>query len=76
MTDDEFRRFGPKTEDHPSIGKECPACHVPFAAGDYTTLVAFGPGADPEERAKAAAGRAYTAVAAEVHYACATGKEP
>lgn len=68
-----MRRFGPKGPDHPSVGRECTACHVEFVAGDYTTLVALGPGNDPEEREAARAGRAYTAVAVEVHWACATG---
>lgn len=70
------RKFGPKTADHPSVGRPCPACHVPFADGDYTALVMLGPGDDPEQQAKAAVGRAYTAVAMEVHWTCATGEQP
>lgn len=65
------RRFGPKPADHPSVGVECPACQVPFAAGDYTVLVPLGPGADPEARQRAAAGRPYDAVAVEIHWECA-----
>jgi hypothetical protein len=68
------RKFGPKAVNHPSIGTPCPACQTPFAAGDYTTLVALGPGNDPEERRKAALGLAYRSVAVEVHWACATGE--
>lgn len=68
------RKFGPKSVDHPSIGSNCPACGKPFAAGDYTTLIALGPGDDPDNQAKANAGRAYNAVAVEVHWACATGE--
>lgn len=68
--------FGPKQEDHPSVGRPCPACKVPFAAGDYTTLVALGPGDDPEARERAVAGRVYNAVAVEVHFACVVGREP
>lgn len=71
MTD--LRRFGPKPSDHPSVGNDCPACHVPFAGGDYTTLIALGPGDDPEAQERAATGRPYNAVAVEVHYACAGG---
>lgn len=67
------RCFGPKSADHPSIGRECPACHRAFQAGDYTTLIALGPGDDPDEQRKALEGRAYNAVAAEVHWSCATG---
>ena len=72
---EDLRKFGPKAGDHPGVGRECPACHVPFAVGDYTTLVVLGPGGDPDARERAAAGRAYTAVAVEVHWACATGEE-
>lgn len=69
----EARKFGPKLSDHPTIGKECPACGEPLAAGDYTALVALGPGSDSEEREKARESRYYNAVAVEVHWACATG---
>lgn len=75
IREDRLRRFGPKQADHPSVGEECPACHVAFKEGDYTTLITLGPGADDEERRKARDGHAYTAVAQEVHYACATGEE-
>ncbi len=71
---DHLRRFGPKAKEHPSAGEECPACHVRFVAGDYTTLVSLGPGSDPEARERAREGRAYTAVAVEVHWTCATGR--
>jgi len=65
------RVFGPKTADHPSVGRDCPACQKPFKEGDFTTLVAYGPGDDPEAQERAAQGRPYNAVAAEVHAACA-----
>lgn len=65
-----MRKFGPKAADHPGIGVECPACHVAFVEGDYTTLVLLGPGGDPEARERAAQGRAYNAVAVEVHWDC------
>lgn len=68
------RKFGPKGADHRSVGKPCPACHVDFAAGDYTALIALGPGSDPEAQERAREGRVYNAVAVEVHYACATGE--
>lgn len=71
----EHRRFGPKGANHPSLGKPCPACEVPFAVGDFTTLVPIGPGSDPEGRERARAGRVYTAVAIEAHWVCVTGKE-
>jgi hypothetical protein len=68
-----IRRFGPKKADHPSIGEECPACHKPFIADDYTTLIALGPGDDEEAQERAHAGRPYNAVAVEVHWMCAGG---
>lgn len=68
------RRFGPKPETHPSVGTECPACKKPFETGDYTTLIALGPGDDPESQEKARDGSFYNAVAVEVHWACATGE--
>jgi hypothetical protein len=73
-TEPAIRRFGPKTADHPSVSRECPACRQPFAVGDYTTLIALGPGDDPDAQERARDGRPYNAVAAEVHWACATGE--
>lgn len=67
---EDLRKFGPKTTDEL---RKCPACHKPFRAGDYTTLIALGPGDDPDAQAQARAGRPYNAVALEVHWACATG---
>ncbi len=68
-----MRKFGPKDSTHPSVGEDCPACHVSFAAGDYTTLAELGPGDDPAEQQRAQDGRPYNALALEVHWACATG---
>lgn len=68
-------KFGPMIPTHPDIGEKCAACKVPFKAGDYTTLVVLGPGPDAESRGRARAGRSYNAVAALVHWACATGQE-
>ncbi len=65
------RTFGPKSENQPSIGVPCPACKVPFKAGDYTVLVPLGPGDDADAQERAKAGRPYNAVAVEVHAACA-----
>lgn len=72
---EELRKFGPKSGDHPSIGRECPACKKPFIKGDYTTLIALGPGDSEENKQKAREGRVYTAVCEEVHWSCATGEE-
>ena len=63
-------KFGPKKADHPTVGTECPACNESFKVGDYTTLVALGPGSDKESQCAALAGRAYNAVAVEVHWDC------
>lgn len=70
------RAFGPKAPDHAGVGRPCPACQVPFAAGDYTTLVTLGPGDDDEARRRAVAGRVHKPVALEVHFACVVGREP
>lgn len=67
------RRFGPKSAESASEGRKCPACRAAFVEGDYTTLVALGPGDDPEAQELARAGRPYNAVAVEVHWACAGG---
>lgn len=64
------RRFGPKSAEHPSVGDACPACGQPLKEGDYTTLVAVGPGGDEEERASRDEGRPYNSVAVEVHWEC------
>lgn len=66
-----MRPYGPKKADHPSIGEPCAACRAPFAEGEMTTLVPLGPGGDPESQRRAREGRAYSAVAVEVHAACA-----
>lgn len=71
---DNLHKFGPKLSNHPSVGKECPACHQPFKEGDYTTLISLGPGNDPEAQERCRTGRPYNAVAVEIHYACATGE--
>ena len=71
----ELRRFGPRPPDDRPNRPPCPACHKPFTAGDYTTIIALGPGDDPKERRKAREGRAYNAVGIVVHWACATGEE-
>jgi hypothetical protein len=76
MNEPQTHRFGPKSKDGSGIGKPCPACDEPFVAGDFTALIQLGPGADLESRERAAAGRPYNAVALEVHWACATGRDP
>lgn len=67
-----LRRLGPTA--HESL-LPCPACHRPFKVGEYTTVLALGPGDDPEARERARQGRAYNAAAIEIHWACATGDE-
>jgi hypothetical protein len=71
----DLTRFGPKSESGSGIGRPCPACDEIFKAGDFTTLVMLGPGGDAKAREKAAAGLPYNAIALEVHWSCATGKE-
>lgn len=41
-SDNTHPKWGPKRADHPSIGKPCPICDVPFIEGDYTTLKVKG----------------------------------
>ena len=64
---------GPKAPGHPTCGTPCLACGHPFRAGDYTRLVALGPGDDEEARDNVRWGLPYNAVAVEVHWSCATG---
>ena len=71
--DKDLRKFGPKSKDHSTIGNPCPACNAPFKEGDYTTLISLGPSDDPEQQKKCREGRAFNAVAVEVHWSCATG---
>ena len=66
-----MRRFGPKAKDHPSIGEPCQACKKTFAEGDYTTLIPLGPGDSAEDQKACREGRAYCAVAIEIHWDCA-----
>lgn len=68
------RAFGPRPADADDTAL-CWACGEGFKAGDYTTLVPLGPGADEEAQGKAREGRWYNAVALEVHWACA-GHDP
>lgn len=75
MNEKAIIKLGPKKANHPSIGRLCPACMVRFTEGDYTVLVALGPGGDPEERAKARNNERFEAAGIEVHYACHTGIE-
>ncbi len=70
-----LRKMGPKEKSHPTIGKICPLCRKNFFEGDYSTMIPMGPGENPEERKRAANGDPYTAVALEVHWVCATGRE-
>ena len=71
MTD--LRKFGPKTDLSTNTG-ECLGCKQPFKIGDYTTLIALGPGDSSEAQEKCRLGRPYNAVAIEIHWACATGE--
>ena len=67
--------MGPLAADHPMLrGDFCKACDAFFKEGDFVTLVPLGPGDDEENRRKARENRPYNAVAAVVHWACATGE--
>ena len=67
------RRFGPRPADAVD-GRECQACRKPLVEGDYTTLIELGPGDNQESRDRRDRGRAYNAVAIEVHWDCATNE--
>lgn len=69
------RKFAPLLADHPLIGQECPVCHTPFEVGAVVTLIALGPGKDPEAQERAREGRPYNAVAMAAHWTCVTGEE-
>lgn len=62
-------------EGNPALGLSCPGCWRQFQVGEFAALIAIGPGADQDERRKAAAGLPYSAVAVPVHWVCATGQE-
>ena len=57
------------------IGKACAACQESFAEGDFTSLIALGPGGDLEARKARDEGRTYNAMAIGLHYECAD-REP
>ncbi len=67
-------KMGPLLTEHPLVGDKCPACHRLFQAGDWVTLIPLGPGSNPESQRKCREGQAYNAVAAPVHWSCATGE--
>ena len=71
VVDRKRKGFGPKSADHPSIGKPCPACNKAFEEGDHTVLVPLGPGKDEESRQRRDEDRGYNAVALEIHWECA-----
>jgi hypothetical protein len=66
-----LRKFGPKKGE----SRRCPICDDWIVAGEYSTLIALGPGDNPEARKRSRESRPYTAVAVEVHWSCATGEE-
>lgn len=66
-----LRKFGPKSADHPSVGKPCSLCRIPFAEGDFTTLIELGPDPDDAEAVRAyLLGNDYNAMAVEIHFDC------
>lgn len=68
-----LRIYGPMDEKHPDVGELCGACNVRLKIGDFTTLIALGPGASEGARERARQGKTYNAVCSHIHYACATG---
>lgn len=66
-----MRAFAPLPADHPSIGNECAVCGGALTAGDVTTIIPLGPGADEDDQRKAADGRWYACIGVIAHAACA-----
>lgn len=75
MPDSNPRKFGPLPADSWMVREPttCPGCHQLFKAGEVVTLVAIGPGDDPEARQRASEGKPYNAIAIPAHYSCVTG---
>ena len=69
-----LRKFSPLPKDHHLIGDTCHACNQTFKEGEITTLVALGPGDDPEARRLCREGNTYNAIAIPIHWSCATGE--
>lgn len=68
-----MRTYAPLTADSPAVRDSlvCPGCNKMFRMGDILTLITIGPGDDEEARERAAAGRAYNAIALPAHAECA-----
>ena len=63
------KKFGPKSEGHPSIGTPCPICGIPFKEGDYTALACLD-NEENKQRYEEETGDYYNAVCAELHWDC------
>ena len=57
-------KYGPKSDLSPTLGDPCPLCGVPFARGDFTTLV------------RRTAESAFADDGAEVHWTCVARRWP
>ena len=69
---EQLRKIGPMSaEDLPS--RPCYACRKPFVAGDFSTLLALGPGNSKEARRRSKEGRPYNAICAVLHWECSEG---
>lgn len=64
------RTFDELPTGHPLRDEFCPACDEPLSE-QPVALIYIGPGSDPEDQAKARAGRWHTGAAVAVHAACA-----
>lgn len=58
-------------DDHPLVGKLCPACDHPLLAGEKVALVYVGPGDSPGAQAAARRGQYHVGSAVALHPACA-----
>jgi hypothetical protein len=65
------RPFGPIQEADPLVGRICPACRTPLAAGQIPCLLVMD--SEYNRQAAAEARGAYTAEATPAHWTCVTG---
>lgn len=69
-------KIGPKDIGHFTVGGVCLLCQDSYRVGDYTTILPLGPGSDPASRTLCKADEPYEGIGVEVHWICATGRQP
>jgi hypothetical protein len=66
-----MRAFPPLAADHPSVGDVCAVCGEELLADAIVTVIPLGPGADPDDQAKATRGGWYSCLGVIGHASCA-----